>query len=136
MRAVLIAATMSVLPAVALGQSGQQFDLVCTGTQTTIDAGGSRAERQTQRYRIDLAARRWCQEDCKAALKIQEVTPDEITLVDGEMSKTLQGHHRLAISRTSAEVVDEVSMRALNLTMTFNGSCSKKPFSGHPKPKF
>jgi hypothetical protein len=76
MRSLIIAAALVATPAAA---ATEQFDLVCNGKTRESSIGRWKAAPET-RYRIDLAANRWCQGDCKQPEKIYEVSETKLTL--------------------------------------------------------
>ncbi|MBO9576117.1 MAG: hypothetical protein J7494_10300 [Sphingobium sp.] len=58
----------------------QQFDLNCDGTKWTQRGGAG--EPIKFRAHIDLAAKKWCEGDCKAVQTIASINDREIMLTD------------------------------------------------------
>ncbi len=65
----------------ASAEPAQQFDLVCKGQRVS---GGGQSSPFEVRYRLDLAARRYCEGDCGGVFQIKDVTPDMILLERAE----------------------------------------------------
>ena len=131
--AALIAAAS--LPTVA--QAADQFDLVCTGG---VDRTGSgRTAPTSAHYRVDLAARLWCEGACEKVSSIQDVTPAKITFrstdtarVDGitrehYVSRIDGKWYRLDYARSPAPY-DSFAQTT--------GTCEPAPFSGLPSARF
>lgn len=60
--------------------AADQFDLSCEGTKWT--KRGGTGERYVVRAHIDLAAKKWCEDDCSKVLNIVSFDKDEIILTD------------------------------------------------------
>ena len=76
MRLLLILVLLAGSPAFA----ADQFDLSCQGTKWTKKGGAG--EDYNFRAHIDLAAKKWCDGDCKTVQNIVSVSEDEIVLTD------------------------------------------------------
>jgi len=63
-------------PAIA----ADQFDLLCKGDKWTVQGGSG--EIHNFRARIDLAAQKWCEGDCKTVQSIASVAADKLVLTD------------------------------------------------------
>ena len=60
--------------------AADQFDLACEGTKW-IKRGGE-GEKYKVRAHVDLAAKKWCEDDCKTLQKIVSFNDREIILTD------------------------------------------------------
>jgi hypothetical protein len=60
--------------------AADQFDLACNGTKWT--KRGGTGESYKVRAHIDLAAKKWCEDDCKTVQKIVSANDGEIILTD------------------------------------------------------
>lgn len=108
----------------------QQFDLICKGVdQPRID--GPKAPYE-HRYRIDLAANRWCVDGCEGGVNIKSVTADQLVFADEEDRSIT---HRHSIDRTTGKQWRLDSDRD-GLWRAEQGHCDPAPFSGMPAPKF
>jgi hypothetical protein len=114
------------LLAVALSASNpNQFDLICTGTETThwnLQSGPI-----TSHYRIDLKANHWCQGECQILKSFAEASPTQ--LVFDEVKAAYRGDptERLDFVRR-----DTGEWNFFNHEMQGDGSCVAAPFSGFP----
>lgn len=139
-RALTILAAISAAPAVAAAPV-PQFNLTCSGTLSTKSIAGDEAEPYSFSYRIDLARKKWCNEECKTLFDIHSIQPALLTLqyknVDGISERSLlsntinreTGEHKLTI--TSATPGDRFS----TLILDWVGSCERAPFTGFPPVK-
>lgn len=117
MRALVLALTLVATPAAA----ADQFDLVCSGQyQRSAVAKPQPAERI---YRVDLAARTWCIEDCSVVLPIADADTARITFQSFKRRGVEVKHW---VDRTSGEVSD----------IDFTGKCEAAPFTPIPPRKF
>ena len=131
LRAVVLAACLAV-PGLA---QAQQFDLECRGEVRSAPQG--RPVAYTERYRIDLDARRWCVGTCSSPASIFEVTPDRITFAAPEAGPPASGSTSfLYASRTSGELVNFTYTPAISFYYDAKAVCAAAPFSGMPAPKF
>jgi hypothetical protein len=129
MRSHLLPALVAALAIPVAARAADQFDLVCRG-QLVDEGGASNAE---QRYRIDLASRRWCDHRCAETRPIVSVTKDKIVLRSGGTRGTLG-------SVNSEEYIDRKNNRVYDFEAgphfgsTFKGVCVVAPFSGFATP--
>ncbi len=113
----VVALSLALLPAPAL--AADQFDLICKG------------DKETVRYRIDLAAGEWCWEKCEATIKIASATSSRITFMDQD---TPSLHATAFVDRASGEWWQ--SYRNSYSSAYNHGFCTPAPFSGFPAAKF
>lgn len=130
MRFEAILVALAVL-APASASAADQFDLICRGDQS--DGRGGPKSPVEIRYRIDLAAGRWCIDACAAASSITQVTPDRIYIErdDVAIRRGVAPNFYHFIERTSGAYTFFVAGSADR-----HATCSPAPFSGMPAPKF
>lgn len=111
----------------SLQQPAQQFDLVCTNT----DTGG------TYRLRMDLESNRWCEGECREARPIASVDADRYTLFDFDnRGRTLRTQGLSFINRHTGEHYESmISTGGLAQVSRRSGQCERAPFSGMPQPR-
>ena len=116
----------------------QQFDLVCSGEQTSTTFDGEKVEPYSTRLRIDLAEERWCENECKAIHDLASVQPTQITLKetsdDGIDESSFMLHF---VDRETGEHHLSTAARyrafpRLTVSIKMKGTCSPEPFSGFP----
>jgi hypothetical protein len=115
-------------PAIA----ADQFDLSCQGWKWAQRGGA--AQEYDFRVRIDLAAQKWCDGDCKAAQPIQSVAGDKLTLLD---EGTLNSRMEVAREATFNRKTNEFHYRLLQTRPTddyleYQGKCTTAPFTPIP----
>lgn len=133
-RSAIILAAVLATPATAAEQS--KFDLRCTGTLATKSMVRDTSESYEDHYRIDLAARKWCESECKALHDIEQLQPTQITLTSKEdktpgdssltsnfIDRETGAHHALSTSdnRLTGPII-----------LKWEGTCAKEAFSGFP----
>ncbi len=123
---------------------GAAFDLVCSGQSTMSDVDGfsikpfGASSPFVQRFRIDLASRRWCEGECQVTKSLSEVT-DTVIIFEQSQSKTGGFDHGRGVSRESGRYIDrtKISNDKDNGTIIMvEASCVRYPFSGFPKKLF
>ena len=153
MRSVLLGSALVVITiSHAVAQSTDQFDLVCTGQATgqimAINIGApavslTPSEKGPVPYktnlRVDLKAKRFCQDDCKLSEAIVWVTPDTIWFRNNGGLELLS---RLVVQRGDGSFkyewsndVDPDTHRVI-LSKTATGECIKAPFTAIPANRF
>jgi len=130
----MLAALM--IAAMAVTQTAQQFDLVCTGTSMdTGDYQQTETRPSSTRIRIDLQRGLWCVNDCQVHSPFVSVSPTEFVLDDFQ-SPTLKmqrsvnrtnGHHSAVIRSTVLGVVG---------TTRLSEQCERAPYTPIPAAKF
>jgi hypothetical protein len=140
-------ATRTILCAAILGnahlawaQQPDQFDLTCAGRQTET---GKPATPYKVHYRIDIVAKRWCDDaKCDNARPIEDVTPARITLYveqNDELHSSIQAVlSYVIISRTNGSLVDVSTSIGYGMFLETErrAQCTPAPFSGLPAAKF
>ena len=115
-------------PAVA----ADQFDLACQGWKWTTRGGA--AQEYDFRVRVDLAAKTWCDVDCKAGQPIQSIAEDKLVLLD---EGTLNSRMEVAREATFDRKANEYHYRLLQTRPTddyleYQGKCTTAPFTAIP----
>lgn len=117
------------------GQSPQQFDLNCT--QPPPSRYASFAEPANLRIRVDLAANRWCQADCKVLRNIAEVQPGMIFFERESLEEKAHGLGTYrSVDRTNGEYLFSSRFRTIGSRIhlvTEAAVCSLESFSGFPE---
>jgi len=114
---------LSILNAPAMAT--ERFDLVCIAK---IDL-----KPVSARYRVDLARKQYCADECQTVEKIDDFTPGMITFYDLPHSSPSDGRHFLTFNRLSGvwrwyDYTPGVSMRIQDIT----GRCETTDFTGFP----
>lgn len=122
------------------------FNLRCTGEVVTRE-GAMLVAPVTARssferiYRIDLAARRWCEGPCRTTEHIAGVTDTEIVLEyedHGDAASGLISDFEAVLNRETGELQRRVRLgSAESLFVQYErGPCVREPFSGFPEKAF
>ena len=111
----------------------RQFDLLCQvqSFRTPVDSLRGTEFQGEQRFRIDLAKRRWCVEECNTTEVLIGSTRELIVLKNDKWDG---GGDQLSISRESGRLTASGYDR--NDLWGSSGNCEKKTFTGFPTPKF
>lgn len=123
-----VLATLAALFASSAAQAADQFDLLCIGQEQFYP--GMKPIAISHHYRIDLAAKRWCWEQCTSANNIQSITPDRITFYDNSPTRPMLQAY---VSRTDGKYYRYGFGRSFTHD---EGTCEPVPFTGLPTPKF
>ena len=128
MRLLIFVLLLSSAPAVA----AEQYDLACQGSRITQRDGTAAA--YTTRVRIDLTARKWCQDDCKQVSDITEIGDDKIVLVDDLTYNTRTDFsNNITIDRKTGALRQLSSQdRPTTLYLKVEASCTEQPFTPFP----
>jgi hypothetical protein len=122
MRALILVVAMLAVPEAAAEHD--RFDLVCTAKKSVV------------RYRIDLAAKRYCAGDCTVVRPIVEVSAAEIVLERHMPAFRSDITQREIINRATGSWTYYFDMPAAGLPVTQDGICEKAAYSGLPESKF
>jgi hypothetical protein len=137
-RSTMLALAAIAVPASASAQANQ-FNLVCSGTMTSTSViGADRVEPYSSTYRIDLAAQKWCEGDCKALHDISSVQPTQLTLEERKVDTLFE--RSLLVNfidrETGAHIITSTSSsprdRLSTLNLRWDGRCEASAFSGFP----
>lgn len=122
---------MTAVAALALASA---FNLVCSGTATTISGKGKSPQSLPfeEVYRVDLERMRWCKGACAQTLPLFKVTNERITfsLVDTPAGDSLD----TSVNRESGQFLS--LMVSGNFLHSEDGVCEAAPFTGFPARKF
>lgn len=115
------------------------FNLVCSGTLSQKSFQTERAEPYSYTYRIDLDAKKFCGDECKAISDIAEVQPGFIRLFPNKNIDTprLREFSNETINReTGRHSALSTSGFGRNiLIMKWEGKCERSAFTGFPEFK-
>jgi hypothetical protein len=119
-----------ILAAAAASAPSQQFDLICTGTPgndgALVYAGAD------LRLRVDLAAGKWCEDDCRVINPIVEQQPAMLWLEKAsEIEQRREQVHVRAVNRETGQYLRIQESRFGQISE--RGQCQRAPFSGFPK---
>ncbi len=124
-----------VLTSPAVAASSNQFDLVWKGKEQKRT--GVPATAWTERFRIDLDAKRWCRGTCKAPAQIGSITADEILISDSRAAIGGPPDTELKLSRTRGTVSEAVMMGWSGSGASLaDDTCRREYFSGFPAQRF
>lgn len=127
MRAFVLLLAMVSTPAMA----ADQFDLICQG-RAKYGASAS-WQKFENRYRVDLAAKRWCRDNCERVMPLADVNEARITFTSIHDDATI-GDVDHFVERASGHLVEIHSSRFSPQTVA--AQCEAAPFSGMPEKKF
>lgn len=125
-----IALLIACLAAPAL--AADQFDLACRGSRLLKRDGAG--EPYAFRVRVDLAARRWCLDDCRLVMDINTVEPDRIVFQDDLILNTREEATRDATldRRTNAFRRILIIARPEESYSKVEATCTVQPFTALP----
>lgn len=96
-----------------------RFNLFCEGVR---ESGGA-SKPFTTELRIDLAARKWCDDECKDVRSFAKIERDRLTLSENETSSFEEWTY---VERTTGEFVQV--FRSPLLRSTTKAECSRRPY--------
>ena len=109
------------------------FNLICTGTLRTGPVGLAMPEGGGEpfaiTYRVDLASRLWCSDECAQAEPLALVTETEILL---RQDHRASGSHVIIVGRQLGLFADTF-IEGATATLR-SGHCAQAPFTGFPVP--
>jgi hypothetical protein len=117
-----------------------RFNLVCSGTLMSGKLGqwGMDSQRPfSQTYRVDLAHKRWCTEECRTTSSIVEITPQKILFEReerGELNDTITFVNRENGAYESRLRSGLIGSEVFVVVM--QGTCKRAPFTGFPAQRF
>jgi hypothetical protein len=104
--------------------TSNKFDLECADTVKTT---GDPVAPYVAHYRIDLAAKKWCEDECRTVKPIADLQSSYITL-EGEPNSDFWH----TIDREKGEDQIFSGSPQLGDMEHTSGQCTKRPFSGFP----
>jgi hypothetical protein len=109
------------------------FNLVCTGTMRTGPVGLALPEAGGEpfaiTYRVDLASRQWCSDECAETQALALVTDTEFLLREDHRA---DGSHVIIVGRQLGLFAD--TFITGNTATLRSGRCEQAPFTGFPIP--
>ncbi|HWJ68443.1 MAG TPA: hypothetical protein VNS79_00100 [Sphingobium sp.] len=128
MRLFIIFMLLSSAPAMA----ADQYDLACQGTR--ISPRDAAAEAYSTRLRIDLAAQKWCQDDCKRVVAINDISADTLVLADDiTYNSRTDLSNKMTVDRKSGAFEQLSSQdRPSPMYLKVEATCTEQPFTPFP----
>lgn len=128
MRFVVLLMLLSSAPAMA----AEQYDLACEGTR--ISQRGSAGEAYSTRVRIDLTAKKWCQDGCAKVSDITDVSADKIVLIDDLTynSRTDLSNNITIDRKTNGFLQLSSQDRPTVMYLKVEAACTAQPFTPFP----
>ncbi len=114
------------------------FNLVCTGSHTSLVSPEPETSQAYQvTYRIDLAAMRYCEGECRTISNLGQIQPTYIELwrTDSDTPSGKSRSWNMVNRQTGAH--DRTSVyesRSRSSIEGWHGTCQRQPFSGFPSP--
>jgi hypothetical protein len=109
------------------------FNLICTGTARTGPIGLAMPEAGGEpfaiTYRVDLASRTWCSDECAETESLALVTDTEFLLREDHRPN---GSHVIIVGRQLGLFADTF-INGATATLR-SGRCEQAPFTGFPIP--
>jgi hypothetical protein len=114
-------------------QAADQFDLICKGKMRFSVADPY--EPRNSHLRLDLAAKQYCEGECKVTRPIQDVQPNHIMFESAtEQEKALGTTFFHQIDRTSGKLIYfKSAKRPYPSWIEHDAMCEPAPFSGFPQ---
>ena len=125
----------------------EQFNLICSGTTTGVvnpreprllDAP---RQRWFRTYRVDLAAKRYCENACDKVEVLTEGEPGQVVFVDSVALIDLytRERHSAVLDRATrkyeaSDTIQDLSFGHYKMSVLTTGTCEAGPFSGFPTP--
>jgi hypothetical protein len=112
------------------------FNLLCAGTLEVTTLEGTTNEPYSRIYRMDLDAKKWCEDDCKALHDFVDVGPTQLKLASENVDTISERrlYSSLINRETGVQNVLHTSGRRANIMiMKWTGRCEKQAFTGFPK---
>ena len=127
MRALILALGLVAAPAA----DAERFDYVCT-TEVRYRADGA-WQPSTARYRIDLAARRWCEGDCSVNSPIVATNENWLFLEQNFREGEFDDYARERIHRRTGELtMIRIGAGPLGPYLERRGQCERAAFTAFP----
>jgi hypothetical protein len=125
----------------------QQFNLICSGA--TTGAVNPREPRQLdaprqrwfRSYRVDLAAKRYCENACEKLETLAEGEPGKVVFVDSVALIDLmtRERHSAVLDRATrkyeaSDTIQDLNFGYYKMSVLTTATCEAGPFSGFPAP--
>jgi len=131
----------------AQAAEAEQFNLICSGATTGVvnpreprllDAP---RQRWFRTYRVDLAAKRYCENACETMQTLAEGEPGRVVFVDSVALIDLytRERHSAVLDRATrkyeaSDTIQDLSFGYYKMSVLTTGTCEAGPFSGFPAP--
>jgi hypothetical protein len=112
--------------------AADKFDLACKGYKWT-KLGGS-GEAYSFHVRIDLAAQKWCDGDCKTTQSIVSTGDKELVLTDdGTLNSRMEVAHEATFDRKKNSFhYKMLQSRPTEQYLEYQADCTMEPFTPFP----
>lgn len=111
--------------------AADQFDLVCKGSQTML---GEQPKPYAFELRVDLAVKKYCQDECRGVFAIQEYD-DRSILFDKAPPDDLDYSMKIEIvNRETGAYSSSLYHRDKSGGVAIDAMCDPAPFKGFPRP--
>jgi hypothetical protein len=128
MRVVALLLLLAGTPAIA----ADQFDLACEGKKWT--QRGTEGVDDRFRLRIDLAAKKWCEGDCKTVQNVFSVSDDKLVLTDDSTLNTrLEAFRLITVERKTGVFIHHYTQqRPEEQLLYIDAGCKTEAFTPFP----
>jgi hypothetical protein len=113
------------------------FNLLCAGTLHADSFASKRDEPYSVTYRVDLAAKKWCDGECRAIREIADIQPASLQLEEPRdiNTPTQKEFFSSSIDRETGRhsMVSTSGHREGILILKWEGHCEKADFTGFPE---
>ena len=112
--------------------AADQFDLACQGTKWT--KRGTAGDAYSFRARVDLAARKWCEGECKAVQNIVSSSDDKITFTDeGTLNTRMENSREVTLDRKKGAFIHNfMQVRPEEQILYIAATCKTEAFTPFP----
>lgn len=130
MRYIVLPLLLLASPAVA----ADQFDLACQGTKWT--KRGAAGEAYSFRARVDVAAKKWCEGDCKTVQNLVSATDDKIVFTDeGTLNTRMEAAREVTLDRKKGAFIHNFAqIRPDEQILYIAATCKTEGFTPFPAP--
>jgi hypothetical protein len=142
----ILALTLALAGSVQAAEA-QQFNLICSGTTSgVVDPREPRQmdaprQRWIHSYRVDLNAKRYCQDACETLQALAEGEPGQVVFVDtvSLIDLATRERHSAVLDRatrkySASDTVQDLTWGYYKTSVLTTGTCEAGPFSGFPAP--
>ena len=124
-----------------------QFDLLCSGSTTgKLDPREPRlmdapVQRWARAFRVDLAAKRYCEDDCLKIETLAEGEPGQVVFLDSVslIDRLTRERHSAVYDRDTrkyraSDTIQDLAFGHYKMANSVTATCEAGPFSGFPAP--
>lgn len=138
LRRYLLTGALAFMALPALAETPRQFDLQCEALRHWRD-GTDTVDPINLRFRADLDANQWCEDQCAVTFQINEVSAmfirfrdtDDLIYKDDNSGAT-PTKEEVVVSRTTGTYADS-KWQPFERSYWTGGKCTVEPFSGFPE---